>query len=194
MKTSTYIEEILAKPAELAAPLLIGCRLRRSTAAGDIELQIVETEAYHQSDPASHTFRGLTKRTAPMFEPGGVLYIYLSYGVHYCMNIVTGQAGVGEAVLIRAAMPVVGVDIMQRNRNQTDIRNIANGPGKLCQALGITSTELSGSKIGPKTINLLAPAEKIEINQIVSTPRIGITKAVDLPWRFYLKNSPFVSK
>lgn len=194
MKTSGYIEEVLARPAELATPLLIGCRLRRSTPTGDIELEIVETEAYHQSDPASHTFRGPTRRTAPMFEPGGVLYIYLSYGMHYCMNIVTGQAGVGEAVLIRAAMPVVGVDIMQRNRNQTDIRNIANGPGKLCQALGITSTELSGSKIGPDTIDLLPPTEKIEIDQIISTPRIGITKAVDIPWRFYLKDSPFVSK
>jgi DNA-3-methyladenine glycosylase len=130
------IEEILARSSEKAAPLLLGWILVRETPQGKVKLKIVETEAYHQDDPASHSFRGLTKRTAPMFEAGGLIYVYFTYGAHYCINIVTGPKGTGEAILLRAAEPLEGVEIMQQNRGSLDIYNLASGPGKLTQALG----------------------------------------------------------
>jgi DNA-3-methyladenine glycosylase len=129
-----------------------------------------------------------------MFEAGGRLYVYFTYGMHYCLNIVTGERGTGEAVLIRAAEPLAGIDLMRQNRGVDGFRNLANGPGKLAQALGITSTELSGQELGPSTINLLAPKAPVDIAEIQSATRIGIRKATELPWRFYLKGSEFVSK
>lgn len=194
MKTEPNIKAIITQPALEAAPLLLGCVLERRTAAGVIKVKIVETEAYHQDDPASHTYRGRTVRTAPMFEAGGHLYVYFTYGMHYCLNIVTGRKGIGEAVLIRAAEPLEGLEIMKRNRKLDDIRNLTNGPGKLAQALGIASTNLSGKTVGPDTINLLGPEEMISQDQIIVSPRIGITKATEQPWRFYLSGSNFISK
>ena len=159
-----------------------------------VKLKIVETEAYHQDDPASHSFRGLTKRTAPMFEAGGRLYVYFTYGMHYCLNIVTGPKGRGEAVLIRAGEPVEGIEIMQNNREVKDIKSLANGPGKLAQALGINDTKFSGVILNKLSINLEEPSEKIDKKQIIIGPRIGISKAVEVDARFYIKGSPFVSK
>jgi DNA-3-methyladenine glycosylase len=177
-----------------AAPLLLGWDLCRQTPVGSIRVKIVETEAYHQADPASHSYRGLTPRTAPMFRAGGRLYVYFTYGMHYAVNIVVGSAGVGEAVLIRAAEPVEGIEIMQTNRGITDIKNLANGPGKLTQALGITDTKLSGKTLNRSSIWLEPPVEPIQANNIIAAPRIGITKAIDLPWRFYIKDNRFVSR
>jgi DNA-3-methyladenine glycosylase len=104
--------EILQLSSLEAAPLILGCYLTRQTPGGLIKVKIVETEAYHQEDPASHSYRGVTQRTAPMFEAGGRLYVYFTYGMHYCINIVVGQKGVGEAVLIRAAEPIEGTKIV----------------------------------------------------------------------------------
>jgi DNA-3-methyladenine glycosylase len=185
--------EILQLPSIEAAPRLLGCYITRETPQGRIKVKIVETEAYHQEDPASHSFRGRTPRTAPMFEAGGRLYVYFTYGRHYCLNIVVGQKGVGEAVLIRAAEPLDGIEIIQKNRGVTDIRNLTNGPGKLAQALGIRDTKLSG-KILNKSSIVLTPGVPIEPEDIVTAPRVGIRHAIDLPWRFYIRNSPFVSK
>jgi len=187
------IEHILKLDSLAAAPLLLGCYLIRQTPAGRLKLKIVETEAYHQDDPASHSFRGLTPRTAPMFQAGGRLYVYFTYGMHYCLNIVTGPAGVGEGVLLRAAEPVDGIEQMKANRQVNDIRNLANGPGKLAQALGIFDTSLSG-KILNKSSILLENGKDIAASDIVASPRIGITKATEQPWRFYVRRSPFVSK
>jgi len=173
--------------------LLLGCYLVRYTPAGKVKVKIVETEAYHQEDPASHSFRGVTPRTAPMFEAGGRLYVYFTYGMHYAINIVVGPKGVGEAVLIRAAEPIEGIEIMRQNRGITDINNLTNGPGKLAQALGITDTKLSGKILNRSSI-LLEAGETISAQNIKAAPRVGIKHAVDLPWRFYIKNSPFVSK
>lgn len=160
---------------------------------GRLKVKIVETEAYHQEDPASHSYRGVTPRTWPMFEAGGRLYVYFTYGMHYCLNIVVGQKGVGEAVLIRAAEPIDGVEIMQTNRVMRDIFNLTNGPGKLAQALGIRDTSLSGEILNKSSI-YLEPGELIAKNQIASAPRVGIRHAADLPWRFYIKDNQFVSK
>jgi len=185
---------ILQKSSLEAAPLLLGWTLSRQTKQGVIKLKIVETEAYHQADPASHSFRGLTPRTAPMFQAGGHLYVYFTYGMHYCVNIVTGPAGTGEGVLLRAAEPLEGVDIMRANRGTDNITNLTNGPGKLAQALGIFDTSLSGKILNRSSILLEEPSRQVSAGDIVAGPRIGIRQAAEQPWRFYIKNNAFVSK
>jgi DNA-3-methyladenine glycosylase len=187
------LKDILSSSSRVVAPKLLGWYLCRQSPEGLIKLQIVETEAYHQEDPASHSFRGLTERTAPMFEAGGRLYVYFTYGMHYCLNIVTGPAGRGEAVLIRAGEPISGIEIMQNNRGITEIRNLANGPGKLAQAFGIKDTSLSGELLNKSSIWLEPPEKPFPKSRIVSGPRIGIRHAVEQPWRFYIKGNEFVS-
>jgi DNA-3-methyladenine glycosylase len=194
------LERVLKLPAIEAAPLLLGCVLTRHTPEGLLSVKIVETEAYHQDDPASHSFSGLTKRTAPMFEEGGYIYVYFTYGMHYCMNIVVGKRGVGEAVLLRAAEPLDGIEVMKKHRFGSNVKgrsshiDLTNGPAKLTQALGIISTELSGKKLGPNTLQLSPLEDIVEADQIIISPRIGIKKALENPWRFYIKNNPFVSR
>jgi DNA-3-methyladenine glycosylase len=173
--------------------MLLGQILCRRLPEGLVRLKIVETEAYHQDDPASHSFRGLTKRTAPMFLAGGHIYIYFTYGMHYALNIVTGPAGRGEGVLIRAGEPLEGIDIMKANRGIDDVRNLANGPGKLAQALGILNTSLSGKILNKSSIWLEA-GQAVNKDDIAVGPRVGIRRAADAPMRFYIKNSPYVSK
>jgi DNA-3-methyladenine glycosylase len=187
------IQDIVKLHSLAAAPLLLGCYLVRETPEGRIVLKIVETEAYHQDDPASHSFRGLTPRTAPMFQAGGHIYIYFTYGMHYALNIVTGAEGVGEGVLIRAGEPLQGIEQMKANRGVDNIKNLASGPGKLAQSLGIFDTSLSGEILNKSSI-LLRKVEDIPAGDIIASPRIGITKAADRPWRFYIKNNPYVSK
>lgn len=174
--------------------MLLGCVLCRNLPNGVLKLRIVETEAYHQDDPASHSFSGMTKRTAPMFEAGGRLYIYFTYGMHYCLNIVTGPPSRGEAVLLRAAEPLEGIEIMKRNRVITDIKNLANGPAKLTQALGIKDTSMSGEKLNKSSIWIESAAIPVNSKDIIAAPRIGISRAADMPWRFYIKGNHFVSK
>lgn len=144
--------------------------------------RIVETEAYTADDPASHSFGGRTARNAVMFGPAGHLYVYLSYGIHRCANIVTGASGEGQAVLIRAVEPLDGIELMMLRRRREPL---ADGPGKLCQALGITLDDDGVDLTRSPRIRLLddgtpPPAEPI------TGPRIGITRAVDAPWRFRL--------
>jgi DNA-3-methyladenine glycosylase len=186
------LSEIVNKPSVEAAPLLLGWTICRRLPEGLVKLKIVETEAYHQDDPASHSFAGLTQRTAPMYKNGGHIYVYFSYGMHYAINIVTGPAGVGEAVLLRGAEPLEGMELMIKNRSVTDIKNLANGPGKLAQALGIRDVNLSGKKLNKLSI-WLEPPETIK-HEVIITKRIGITKAAHQPWRFYIKDNPYVSK
>ncbi|MBI2008872.1 DNA-3-methyladenine glycosylase [Candidatus Saccharibacteria bacterium] len=192
------LRAILQKNSLQAAPLLLGWTLVRQTQAGTIKLRIVETEAYHQDDPASHSFRGPTIRTAPMFQAGGRLYIYFTYGRHFCLNIVTGARGRGEAVLIRVAEPIEGIEIIIKNRfgnvKGPSFHNLANGPGKLTQALGIKDTSLSGKKLDLSSIFLEPPQKPVKAQEIVASSRIGIRQATEMPWRFYIKNNPCVSK
>lgn len=188
------LNSLLELPAIEAAPLLLGWILVRKLPEGTIKLKIVETEAYHQDDPASHSFRGMTPRTAPMFEAGGRIYVYFTYGMHYCMNLVVGAKGVGEAVLLRAAEPLEGIEIMNKNRGGiSDIHNLSSGPAKLTQAMGIKDTSLSGKKLDLLNIYLEAPQKAVEAKDIIASPRIGIREAADMPWRFYIKDDPFVS-
>lgn len=148
---------------------------------------IVETEAYDQTDPASHSFCGPTSRNAVMFGPPEAIYVYRSYGIHWCFNFVCGKAGHGSAVLIRAIEPVEGIDIMRKRRKLTDIRLLCAGPGRVCQALDITQKE-NGLPLSSEKCVLKPGTEPVDI---VTGPRIGISKATDVPWRFGLAHSPF---
>ena len=150
---------------------------------------IVETEAYSPEEPAAHTFRGPTARNKVMFGPPGHAYVYFSYGVHWCLNFVAG-AKPGSAVLIRALQPTVGLDVMAARRGQAEPRRLASGPGRLCQALGITSDH-NGAALDEPPFAIGARARD---EVVAAGPRIGITKATDLPWRFALAGSPFLSR
>ena len=151
---------------------------------------IVEVEAYHHTDPAAHSYRGPTPRNRVMFGPPGFAYVYRSYGIHWCVNFVCEQEGSASAVLIRALEPTHGLAAMRRRRNLEDVRALCSGPGKLCEALGINIAH-NGLRLDQPPIALFARPVK---PTIVSGVRIGITKAVDLPWRYGLQGSKFLSK
>jgi DNA-3-methyladenine glycosylase len=175
-----------------AAQRLLGCELVLTDQHGTTRLKIVETEAYHQSDAASHSYRGKTPRTEVMFGPAGYLYVYFTYGMHYCMNIVTGPVGEGSAVLIRAAEPLDNPEMLQQNRPGKQGVELTNGPAKLCQALGI-NTSWNGHNMHQKPLQLIVqPA--LSPQEIVQTTRIGISQAQDQPWRFYIRNNRYVSR
>jgi DNA-3-methyladenine glycosylase len=168
------------------APELIGVSLLVNGVGG----RIVEVEAYHHTDPAAHSYRGPTDRNAVMFGPPGYAYVYRSYGIHWCLNFVCEAEGSASAVLIRALEPLAGIAAMRRSRGMPDARALCSGPGKLCEALGV-SRRHNGLALDRPPFELRARVEKPEI---AVGPRIGITKAVDHPWRFGLKGSRFLSK
>ncbi len=176
-----FAREVLA-----VAPELIGATFLVDGVGGTI----VEVEAYHHTDPAAHSFRGPTPRNQVMFGPPGFAYVYRSYGIHWCMNFVCEVEGSASAVLIRAIEPTFGIDEMRRRRGLEDVKALCSGPGKLTEAMGITIAH-NGLALDALPIELFARPEDVEI---VTGVRIGITKAVELPWRFGLKGSRFVSK
>jgi DNA-3-methyladenine glycosylase len=151
---------------------------------------IVETEAYSHEDPASHSFRGRTARNASMFGPPGHAYVYLSYGMHWCMNFVCGRDPLGSGVLIRAIEPIAGLSAMRARRGVEDPRLLCSGPGRLCQALAVTRKE-DGAPLDEAPFRLL---RRLREPEILVGPRIGITQAPDKPWRFGLAGSAFVSR
>jgi DNA-3-methyladenine glycosylase len=175
-----------ARSVHEVAPDLIGATML----VGGVGGVIVEVEAYHHTDPAAHSFRGPTPRNAVMFGPPGVAYVYRSYGIHWCVNFVCEPAGSASAVLIRALQPTHGLAAMRRRRGLDDERALCSGPGKLAQALAITDKH-NGLPLDAPPYALHA---RIEVPTIIAGPRIGITKAVDLPWRYGLQGSRFLSK
>ncbi len=183
--------QFLNAPARMVAPLLLGCILERYIDGRVIRVKIVETEAYDQTDVASHSYRGETERTRVMFGKYGHLYVYFTYGMHYCANIVTGEKGHGAGVLIRAVEPVEGIDIVEKKRNKTG-REATNGPAKLCQALGIDKM-LNGHDLRSGELRL-TPQPALQTSMITQTTRIGISEGKDVPWRFYITDNPYVSK
>jgi DNA-3-methyladenine glycosylase len=168
------------------APDMIGATLLFNGVGG----RIVEVEAYHHSEPAAHSFGGQTPRNAVMFGPAGYAYVYRSYGIHWCLNFVCEPKGSASAVLIRALEPTTGLAPMRRRRGLADVRLLCSGPGRLCQALGITGAD-SGLALDAPPFALYA---REGAANVLSGPRIGITKAADLPWRYGLQGSRFLSK
>jgi DNA-3-methyladenine glycosylase len=189
-----YSQELLVVAKNLLGKILIK-NDKKYPVAG----KIVEVEAYHGDfDEAAHSFKGRTKRTEVMFKEGGYLYVYFTYGVHFCCNVVTGKEGQGTAVLIRALEPLANLNKMIKNRfgrklkNEKEVFNLTSGPGKVCQAFKIdisfSGTDLSGEKI------FILDNKKVEEKDIGISKRIGITRSVDLPWRFFIKDNPFLSR
>jgi DNA-3-methyladenine glycosylase len=175
-----------ARSVHDVAPDLIGATLLVDGVGGII----VEVEAYHHTDPAAHSFRGPTPRNMVMFGPPGFAYVYRSYGIHWCANFVCEKEGSASAVLIRALQPTHGIPAMRRRRGLHDERSLCSGPGKLCEALAMT---IAYSEL-PLDAPPIALHARIGKPEIVTGIRIGITKAVDLPWRYGLKGSKFLSK
>lgn len=185
----------------LVAKELLGKRIIRTDGKQIVSGIIVETEAYLHNDPASHSFNGPTQRNSAMFGPGGHLYVYFTYGMHYCANVVTGPKGIGEAVLIRAVEPTEGIEWMMQRRfaDRTDStldqkRRIAltNGPAKFAQAFGLT-TEHSGLDLVNSDI-IITNSTALARGAIAASTRIGITKAAEKRWRFFVKGNAWVSK
>ncbi|MBP6964705.1 MAG: DNA-3-methyladenine glycosylase [Armatimonadetes bacterium] len=174
-----------------AARAILGKVLVRRTPEEIIAGRIVEAEAYTSDDPSCHACRGMTKRNAQMFGPPGHAYVYFTYGMYHCFNAVTAPEGVGEAVLIRAAEPLEGLELMEKNRGTDVLTNLASGPGKLCMAFGLdrlqNGLDLTGS-------DLTIVDDGFVPGEIVTTTRIGIREAADYPWRFYLAGNAHVSK
>jgi DNA-3-methyladenine glycosylase len=177
------LTRFLNRDAALVAPDLLGAKLLVDGVGG----LIVETEAYHPEDPASHSFRGPTPRNGAMFAGPPRVYVYRSYGIHWCLNVVCGGA---SAVLIRALEPTDGIGTMRERRGLEDIRTLCSGPGKLCAALGVTGA-LDGHMLDSVPFDFTLARRPPEI---VVGPRIGITKAVETPWRFGVKGSRYLSR
>jgi DNA-3-methyladenine glycosylase len=178
--------DFFARSVHRVAPDLIGATLLFKGIGG----VIVEVEAYHHTDPAAHSYGGMTARNAVMFGEPGYAYVYRSYGIHWCVNFVCERAGSASAVLIRALEPTQGRAAMRRRRGVKDERLLCSGPGRLTQALGITQAH-NGRALDRAPFALYAREGKAEV---VSGPRIGITKAVEEPWRYGLAGSKFLSK
>jgi DNA-3-methyladenine glycosylase len=181
--------DFFARPAREVAPELVGCVLTRGAVSG----RIVEVERYEQWDAASHSFRGARTRARTMFGPAGHLYVYRSYGIHWCVNVVCGDAGFGSAILLRAAEPTEGVDLMRARRGVVATRDLCRGPGRLSQAFGITGV-LDGVRLGEG-----GPADRLEIFPrggeiaVVRSPRIGIRRDAGRLWRYSQAGSGWVS-
>jgi DNA-3-methyladenine glycosylase len=178
--------DFFARSVHEVAPDLIGVTLLVDGVGG----RIVEVEAYDQEDPASHGYRGRTARNEAMFGPPGHAYVYRSYGIHWCLNLVCGEDGVPEAALIRALEPTAGIDEQRRRRGVDDLRALCSGPGKLCQAIGI-SHEHDGLALDAPPFRL---ESRGEVTEIATGPRIGITRATELSWRYALAGSPYLSR
>lgn len=183
--------DFLKDSADKVAPRLLGCMLERKIGNETIKVRIVETEAYDQTDVASHSYKGETPRTKVMFGEAGHLYVYFTYGMHFCCNIVVGEIGQGSAVLIRAVEPIVGEEMMMKLRKGRTGVEISNGPAKLCQALGIDKA-MNGHDLSKNPLKLIK-MEATEKKYIAQTTRIGISQGKDVPWRFYIKNNRFIS-
>lgn len=186
------------------AQALLGCTMVHQSADGLTICRIVETEAYLNNDPASHSYKGQTARNASMFAPAGTFYVYLIYGMYYCVNVVSKEAG--EAVLIRAAEPIEGIELMRYRRslhpktslpkhsiNPLTLPNLCNGPGKLAQAMGFTRAQHDSLCLCSDARVYLEKDTSLVTNEIVTTTRIGITQGSELPYRFLLKDNPYIS-
>lgn len=182
---------VLNTSADKAARRLLGCMLEREIDGEMIRVRIVETESYDQTDAASHSFRGRTPRTDVMFGPAGHLYVYFTYGMHYCCNVVVGEEDYGAAVLIRAVEPLGNDEILEKRRHGKKGTELTNGPAKLCQALGIDK-RMNGHDLRHAPLRLIITPE-VNKNEITVTTRVGISRAKDRMRRYYLRGNPYIS-
>lgn len=192
MSKAIRSKSFFQKSALDLAKSLLGCELHIRHVKKWLSGMIVETESYHQDDPASHSFGGPKNRNQIMFDSGGHVYVYFIYGNYFCFNIVAGKKGTGEAVLIRALEPISGIPEMISNRGKSKILDLCSGPGKLCSALQITKKQ-NGIFLPDSEDILLTRLKKIKPKDIVASPRIGITKGVEHLHRFTVRDSEFIS-
>ncbi len=174
-------------------PQILGKILVRRIHNKIVAGRLVEVEAYVGNDPASHAANGMTERNRVMFEAGGVAYVYFTYGMHFCFNVVTDRKDFPAALLVRAAEPVFGVEDMSSFRGMGDIRNLANGPAKLCQAMKI-DRRLNGARLDGEELFIADDGFDLASDRIGSSPRVGIASATKRKWRFYLKGNQFLSR
>jgi DNA-3-methyladenine glycosylase len=187
---SNYLAGIdFSAPSHEVAPQLIGITVLVDGVGG----HIVEVEAYDREDPASHTFNGPTPRNAAMFGPPGHAYVYRSYGIHWCLNFVCREEGHGAGVLVRAIEPTHGLDVMRARRHLDTLRLLCSGPGRVCQALAVTQQH-NGLSLAEPPFVLLPRDTAAPVIAVATGPRIGISKAMETPWRFGVAQSPFLSK
>jgi DNA-3-methyladenine glycosylase len=193
--TSTRLQRsFFARPSPDVAPDLLGCVLVRRCADGTLlAARIVETEAYQEDDPASHSYRGRTPRNAVMFGPAGHLYVYFTYGMHFCMNVVTGAEGVGSAVLLRAAEPLDGLGEMTQLRGGRPPRELCSGPARLCAAFGIDRSDDGTDLVRGGTI-WVESRDEVGAGPITAGVRVGVTAGLDRAWRFWVDGDPWVSR
>ncbi|MGZ6544426.1 MAG: DNA-3-methyladenine glycosylase [Actinomycetota bacterium] len=181
------------RSSEVAPDLLGRILVARSGDGSRLAARIVETEAYEPDDPASHAFRGRTARNAIMFGEPGHLYVYFTYGMHFCMNAVTGRAGEGMAVLLRAAEPIEGLDGMRERRMRSKERELCSGPAKLCQAFGVDRS-FDGTDLVTGTDIWISEGTSVASSLVVSGPRVGIRVGLEHAWRFWVDGDPYVSR
>jgi DNA-3-methyladenine glycosylase len=179
---------------EVARDLLGRVLVKAEPEGTRLAARIGEIEAYREDDPASHSFRGRTARTEVMFGPPGRLYVYFTYGMHWCANAVTGRDGEGSAVLLRAAEPLDGLDLMRARRRTDDARLLCAGPARLCEAFGITGQDNGVDLVAKDSTLWLEPGSPVPDGSVVQGPRVGISVATDQPWRFAIGGDPYVSR
>ncbi|WP_018657965.1 DNA-3-methyladenine glycosylase [Actinomadura flavalba] len=182
------------RPVEEVAPALLGHVLVHDTPGGAVAARITETEAYAGPlDPASHAYRGRTPRTEVMFGPPGHAYVYFTYGMHFCVNLVCGPDGTASAVLLRAGRIVAGEPVAVERRGRSTVRDLARGPARLCKALGIAREQNGLDVCAAGPLRILA-GDEIDPASVASGPRVGVTGAKDTPWRFWIDGDPTVSQ
>ncbi len=188
----TGLAEALARPSLEAAPALLGAVLRHHLPEGVVAVRLTEVEAYAGADdPGSHAFRGPTRRNEVMFGPPGRLYVYFTYGMHHCCNVVVGEPGTASAVLLRAGEVVEGREVARARRPRSSDRDLARGPARLCQALGIDLSH-NGTDLSEGALTL-EPGPGVPRDRVASGPRVGLREAADHPWRFWVEGEPSVS-
>jgi DNA-3-methyladenine glycosylase len=185
---------VFARPAVVVAPELLGCVIEHDSAAGTVAVRLTEVEAYHgELDPGSHAFRGPTPRNAVMFGEPGFVYVYFTYGMHFCMNLVCEPAGTASAVLLRAGEVVDGLDLAARRRGETPVRDLARGPARLTVALGLGRPDNGIDACDPSTDLRIRPRPAAFDGALSAGPRVGVSAGATVPWRFWLDGEPTVS-
>ncbi len=185
-------KDFYKRSSEIVAQDLLGKYLWVKKPEGETLAKIVETESYSQTDPSSHSFRGKNNKNRAMFGESGHAYIYFTYGMYYCFNVVTAEEGIGEGVLIRAVEPIKNIELMKKRRGVSNLYNLCNGPAKLVIAMGIGKDDY-GTSLRKGSIRIYEGESKGEI-EVVKAKRVGISKSADLLLRFYIKDSKFISR